>query len=68
MTLRVSSRSSADDFAAPSVTAATATVWSAGCDDDDVVGHDLAAREKVEGEKAATELTRVARRAIFMTS
>ena len=54
MTLRVSSRSSAADFAAPSVTAARR---DCGENDD--------ARE-IEGAKAAAEPTRVARIAIFM--
>ncbi len=54
MTLRVSSRSSAADFAAPSVTAARR----------DRDGH--ADDREIEGAKAAAEPTSVARNAVFM--
>lgn len=53
MTLRVSSRSSAADFAAPSVTAARR-------------GRGEYAVREIEGAKAAAEPMRVARNAIFM--
>ena len=56
MTLSVSSRSSAADFAAPSVTAARR----------DRDGHEDV--REIEGTKAAAEPTRVATNAVFMVA